>query len=105
MKPMDYGLQPLDLQNLAPATAWLESAFSRCNRAMTSLASGFAMASSLLPLTRCAAALSSRAAVLGWLPVANVRHGFNADHWPTYDKAAATDAQKLTTDGLKERGV
>ena len=35
----------------------------------------------------------------------NVDHGFNADYRPTYDKAAATYAQKLTTDWLKERGV
>ncbi len=35
----------------------------------------------------------------------NVNHGFNADYRPTYDKAAATYAQKLTTDWLKERGV
>lgn len=35
----------------------------------------------------------------------NVNHGFNADYRPTYDKAAAVYAQKLTTDWLKERGV
>ena len=35
----------------------------------------------------------------------NVNHGFNADYRPTYEKAAATYAQKLTTDWLKERGV
>ena len=35
----------------------------------------------------------------------NVNHGFNADYRPTYDKAAATYAQKLATDWLKERGV
>ena len=35
----------------------------------------------------------------------NVNHGFNADYRPTYDKAAATYAQKLTTNWLKERGV
>ena len=35
----------------------------------------------------------------------NVNHGFNADYRPTYDKSAATYAQKLTTDWLKERGV
>ena len=35
----------------------------------------------------------------------NVDHGFNAGYRPTYDKAAATYAQKLTTDWLKERGV
>ena len=35
----------------------------------------------------------------------NVNHGFNADYRPTYNKSAATYAQKLTTDWLKERGV
>ncbi len=35
----------------------------------------------------------------------NVNHGFNADYRPTYDKSAATYAQKLTADWLKERGV
>jgi carboxymethylenebutenolidase len=35
----------------------------------------------------------------------NVNHGFNADYRPTYDKAAATYAWKLTRDWLKERGV
>ena len=34
-----------------------------------------------------------------------VNHGFNAGCRPTYEKAAATYAQKLTTDWLKERGV
>ncbi len=34
-----------------------------------------------------------------------VNHGFNADYRPTYDKIAATYAQKLTSDWLKERGV
>lgn len=34
-----------------------------------------------------------------------VNHGFNADYRPTYDKTAATYAQKLATDWLKERGV
>ena len=35
----------------------------------------------------------------------NVDHGFNADYRPSYDKAAATYALKLTRDWLKERGV
>lgn len=35
----------------------------------------------------------------------NVDHGFNADYRPSYDKAAATYAWKLTRDWLKERGV
>ena len=35
----------------------------------------------------------------------NVDHGFNADYRPSYDKAAATYAMKLTRDWLKERGV
>jgi carboxymethylenebutenolidase len=34
-----------------------------------------------------------------------VNHGFNADYRPTYDKAAATYAWKLTRDWLKDRGV
>jgi len=35
----------------------------------------------------------------------NVSHGFNADYRPTYDKAAATYAQKLASDWLKDHGV
>lgn len=35
----------------------------------------------------------------------NVNHGFNADYRPTYDKAAATYAQKLASDWLKDHGV
>ncbi|WP_370652504.1 dienelactone hydrolase family protein [Aquabacterium sp.] len=35
----------------------------------------------------------------------NVDHGFNADYRPTYDKAAATYAWKLTRDWLKDHGV
>lgn len=35
----------------------------------------------------------------------NVDHGFNADYRPTYDKAAATYAQKLANDWLKKHGV
>ena len=35
----------------------------------------------------------------------NVDHGFNADYRPSYDKAAANYALKLTRDWLKERGV
>ena len=35
----------------------------------------------------------------------DVNHGFHADYRPTHDKAAATYAQKLTTDWLRERGV
>ena len=34
-----------------------------------------------------------------------VNHGFNADYRPTYDKAAATYAQQLALDWLKDRGV
>ena len=34
-----------------------------------------------------------------------VDHGFNADYRPTYDKATATYAWKLTRDWFKERGV
>lgn len=34
-----------------------------------------------------------------------VNHGFHADYRPTYDKAAATYAWKLTKDWFKERGV
>lgn len=35
----------------------------------------------------------------------NVDHGFNADYRPSYDKAAATYAMKLTRDWLKDHGV
>jgi carboxymethylenebutenolidase len=35
----------------------------------------------------------------------NVDHGFNADYRPTYDKAAATYAQKLANDWFKKHGV
>ena len=35
----------------------------------------------------------------------NVNHGFNADYRPTYDKIAATYAQKLAFDWLKDHGV
>jgi len=35
----------------------------------------------------------------------NVDHGFNADYRPTYDKNAATYAQKLANDWLKKHGV
>lgn len=35
----------------------------------------------------------------------NVDHGFNADYRPTYDKGAATYAQQLAFDWLKDRGV
>lgn len=35
----------------------------------------------------------------------NVDHGFNADYRPTYDKVAATYAQKLASDWLKDHGV
>jgi carboxymethylenebutenolidase len=35
----------------------------------------------------------------------NVNHGFNADYRPTYDKLAATYAQKLAFDWLKDHGV
>lgn len=35
----------------------------------------------------------------------NVDHGFNADYRPTYDKAAATYAQKLANDWFKKYGV
>ncbi len=35
----------------------------------------------------------------------NVDHGFNADYRPTYDKVAATYAQKLAFDWLKDHGV
>ncbi len=45
MKLMSYGLQPLDFQNPTVAPAQANSAFSRRNFVMTSLASGFAVAS------------------------------------------------------------
>ncbi len=45
MKLMSYGLQPLDFQNPTVAPAQASSAFSRRNFVMTSLASGFAVAS------------------------------------------------------------
>ncbi|TDP81290.1 carboxymethylenebutenolidase [Aquabacterium commune] len=35
----------------------------------------------------------------------NVGHGFNADYRPTYDKGAATYAQKLASDWFKDHGV
>lgn len=35
----------------------------------------------------------------------NVDHGFNADYRPTYDKAAATYAQKLAGDWFKKYRV
>ncbi len=35
----------------------------------------------------------------------NVDHGFNADYRPSYDKAAATYAQKLATDWFKKHKV
>lgn len=35
----------------------------------------------------------------------NVDHGFNADYRPSYDKAAATYAQKLASDWFKKHGV
>lgn len=35
----------------------------------------------------------------------NVDHGFNADYRPSYDKAAATYAQKLANDWFKKYGV
>ncbi len=35
----------------------------------------------------------------------NVDHGFNADYRPSYDKAAATYAQKLANDWLKKHGA
>ncbi|MBB1161729.1 dienelactone hydrolase family protein [Aquariibacter albus] len=35
----------------------------------------------------------------------NVDHGFNADYRPSYDKAAATYAQKLANDWFKKHGV
>ena len=35
----------------------------------------------------------------------NVDHGFNADYRPSYDKSAATYAQKLANDWLKKNGV
>ena len=35
----------------------------------------------------------------------NVDHGFNADYRPSYDKAAATYAQKLAHDWFKKHGV
>ena len=35
----------------------------------------------------------------------NVDHGFNADYRPTYDKRAATYAQQLASDWLKDHGV
>lgn len=35
----------------------------------------------------------------------NVDHGFNADYRPTYDKATATYAWKLTRDWLRDHGV
>lgn len=35
----------------------------------------------------------------------NVDHGFNADYRPSYDKSAATYAQKLANDWLKKHGV
>ena len=35
----------------------------------------------------------------------NVDHGFNADYRPTYDKGAATYAQQLAFDWLKDHGV
>ena len=45
MKLMDYGLQPLDFQNPTVAPAEADSGFSRRSFVMTSLASGFAVAS------------------------------------------------------------
>lgn len=45
MKLMDYGLQPLDFQNPTAAPARPDSGFSRRSFVMTSLASGFAVAS------------------------------------------------------------
>ncbi len=35
----------------------------------------------------------------------DVNHGFNADYRPTYDKSAATYAQKLASEWLKDHGV
>ncbi|MDZ4102342.1 MAG: dienelactone hydrolase family protein [Hydrogenophaga sp.] len=35
----------------------------------------------------------------------NVDHGFNADYRPSYDKAAATYAQKLASDWFKKHRV
>jgi carboxymethylenebutenolidase len=35
----------------------------------------------------------------------NVDHGFNADYRPSYDKAAATYAQKLANDWFKKYRV
>ena len=35
----------------------------------------------------------------------NVSHGFNADYRPTYDKGAATYAQKLASEWLRDHGV
>ncbi|MCX7277316.1 MAG: dienelactone hydrolase family protein [Burkholderiales bacterium] len=35
----------------------------------------------------------------------SVNHGFNADYRPSYDKVAATYAQKLSFDWLKDHGV
>ncbi len=35
----------------------------------------------------------------------NVNHGFNADYRPTYDKGAATYAQKLASEWFRDHGV
>jgi carboxymethylenebutenolidase len=35
----------------------------------------------------------------------NVNHGFNADYRPTYDKGAATYAQKLASDWFRDHGL
>ena len=67
MKLMDYGLQPLDFQNPAPAPARIDSAFSRRNFVMTSLASGFAIASN--PVSAQAIVTSSTGLVAGEVSV------------------------------------
>ena len=67
MKLMDYGLQPLDFQNPAPAPARVDSAFSRRNFVMTSLASGFAIASN--PVSAQAIVTSSTGLVAGEVSV------------------------------------
>ena len=67
MKLMDYGLQPLDFQNPTVAPARLDSGFSRRSFVMTSLASGFAVASN--PLLAQAITTDSTGLVAGEVSV------------------------------------
>ena len=104
---MDYGLKPIDFRNPAAAAGKVDVGSSRRGFVMSPVAS-HAGADALVKqdtTARVRGLIDQGGSGSEIVVFPNADHGFNADHVPSYDKAAASYAQKLASGWFKKYRV